>query len=125
MTPPAAAPRRAKPWTCVLVNQLAFPGLGTVMAGRRGVGYCQATIMVAGFVLFMVWIVLGSLALMRLVQDPTTTQEDLYAAWRGTAWTGVLGLALSAAAWFWSLASSIEILREARQTPSVLPPRNN
>ena len=35
-----------------IVNQLAFPGLGTLMMGRR-VGYAQAAVMLAGFFLTM------------------------------------------------------------------------
>ena len=55
--PPQSIRRRPPAWVCGLINLAAFPGLGTVLAGRRG-GYSPAIIMVGGFVLvmgYMLW----------------------------------------------------------------------
>ena len=52
--PPSKRLSQSKAWALAALNQLAFPGAGTVMAGRK-IGYAQATIMVAGFVLVMLF----------------------------------------------------------------------
>ena len=102
------------------MNQLAFPGLGTIMAGLR-VGYLQASIMVPGFVLatgFMLWFILCSA---RYLASSTWDEGRYVAEYRPYAWMGKLGLALCILAWCWSLVSSIGILCQARKTPPALP----
>ena len=108
-------PLRARPWVCVLLNQLAFPGLGTILAGRR-IGYVQATIMVAGFILFtgfMIWFIVC--AVQNLLSD-TMDETALTRLYRPYLWAAKYGLALCIVAWFWSLISSIGILRQSRKT---------
>jgi hypothetical protein len=116
---------RPRPWLCVAINQLGFPGLGTMMAGRRRVGYVQAGIMLVGFFLVMAWMLGVFTALFRLMGDASWTEAEYRAAWRNWNWAGLAGVALSLVAWVLALVSSIEILREARHTPPVLPPRPN
>ena len=115
---------RPRAWGCVAVNQLAFPGLGTIVAGRW-VGYLQATIMVAGFCVFvgfMLWFFWG---LAQFAADEWSERQfrahcvrQLWALW----W----GLGLCALAWFWALWSSIFILRDAGRvaTPFATGPSN-
>src|SRR5260221_4896318 len=67
-TAPLQPLSRAKAWMCVAMNQLAFPGLGTVMAGRK-IGYFQAAIMLAGFFLAMGFMLLDLIAFVRLLFD--------------------------------------------------------
>jgi hypothetical protein len=117
-----AGPRRFHPWTCAAINLLAFPGLGTVMAGRRW-GYVQATIMVVGFVLVMVFFGVGYAAALQLATDIHWSEQSFYARLRAWGWAGGSGLLLCAVAWGWALASSIAIVRDARKTPPVLPPK--
>ena len=116
---------RPRPWLCVAINQLGFPGLGTVMAGRRRAGYLQAGVMLVGFFLSMAWMMAGFSALFRLMSDASWTDAEFRAAWHRWDWAGVTGVVLSVVAWVLALVSSIEILREARHTPPVLPPRTN
>lgn len=114
--PSRPRPDRGRAWVCVLVNQLAFPGLGTVWAGQRG-GYAQAALMLAGFFLvvgFVFWFLLASFQ--RLLSG-NPDSADLWALLRAHAWIGLAGLALSALAWCWALFSSLAILRQA-QAPS-------
>jgi hypothetical protein len=96
------------------MNQLAFPGLGTIMAGRR-TGYLQALIMVIGFILatgYMVWFII---CITRLALGETANEAEWTAQYHRYGWAGKYGLALCIVAWCWSLVSSIGILRQSRQ----------
>ncbi len=112
--------KRPSAWVCAAINQLAFPGLGTILAGRR-VGYFQAAIMVAGFSLamgFMLWFFICALRGLA-AQDASQFAEQ----WRPYAWAGQSGLALCLLAWGWALASSISMIRAAARTRPSDPPR--
>jgi hypothetical protein len=112
----AAPPKiltRQRAWACVAINQLAFPGLGTIMAGRR-VGYVQAIVMVAGFCLF-VGFMLGFFAALghSVIGERDQPAEGYYQKWQWALWNG---LALTALAWIWALVSSILMLRATAAT---------
>ena len=47
----------SKAWACLLANLLLWPGLGTVAAGRRWVGYAQMATSLMGFGLTCFWVV--------------------------------------------------------------------
>lgn len=117
MPPKVLSPSKA--WAYVALNQLAFPGAGTVMAGRR-VGYIQAALMIAGFILVMCYL----FALIAAVYSFAATSgmsEQQYRAQSGHyAAAGKIGLALTVVAWLWSLISSIAILRNAQKEPPIL-----
>lgn len=101
--------KKPPPWTLVLINQLAFPGLGTILAGRK-VGYAQAVLMVSGFLLsvgFMLWFIF---CMVRLVFNDVSEQE-FKAQYEPYWWTLRWGLGLCAVAWLWSLWSSFWMLR--------------
>ncbi len=42
-------------WTALAINQGATPGLGSYLAGHRGVGLLQMALSVSGFIVIMVW----------------------------------------------------------------------
>jgi len=107
---------RRKAWACAALNQLAFPGLGTIMAGRW-TGYVQAVIMVAGFVLFTGFILLFFKAMFSFAMDPAALEQDLKAAYQPYAWAAESGLGLCLLAWFWALFSSFALLRQTRPKP--------
>ena len=106
---------RSKAWTCVVINQAAFPGMGTVMAGRR-CGYLQAAIMLAGFFLTMGFMFCYFLALIRVVMHSESGDVRYLELLRPYAWAGISGLSLCFIAWCWSLVSSLAILRSASPT---------
>lgn len=115
-----ARKRPVNPWLCALVNQLACPGLGTLMAGRK-IGLVQLALMLMGFGLVMLFMVMWFGAVFRLASDLTWTEEQYRAAvraWRLALW---VGLGLSGLAWSWALASSIAILRRSKETAGVQP----
>jgi hypothetical protein len=95
-----------------LINQLAFPGLGTIMAGRK-IGYAQAVLMVAGFLMsvgFAGWVILCGV---RYLQHPEWSEAYYRAQYQGYAGWLRWGLALCALAWLWALASSVAMVRSA------------
>jgi 4a-hydroxytetrahydrobiopterin dehydratase len=97
---------RAKARNAALVNQLATPGLGSLMAGRWIAGAGQLALALAGFILIMVWffkIIIPYYSLMFGESAPGPIN------W----WTGELGAGLFVLAWFWSLVTSLSLLREA------------
>jgi hypothetical protein len=108
----------------VLVNQLAFPGMGTIMAGRRQPGYAQATLMLTGFFLvigFAVWFFWCSMQ--ALTQLNWTEARFREAVW-GYAWVAIGGLGLCGVAWVWALVSSVQILQGAKPDSALrVPPR--
>jgi hypothetical protein len=102
------------------MNQLAFPGLGTVMAGRR-IGYYQAAVMLAGFTLtmgYMLWFLYSSVL---YLANTNWNEQDWAERYRPHLWMAKWGVALCLVAWVWSLISSVQILRQARRTPPLLP----
>jgi hypothetical protein len=102
------AAERNKLWACVAVNLLAFPGLGTIGAGQR-FGYAQASVMVAGFLLFLgyfLWFVLGAFQFLSGGDHEAWEQH-----YRSGLWVGLAGLGLCVIAWFWALATSIRLMR--------------
>jgi hypothetical protein len=105
--------KRASPWVWALLNQLAFPGLGTILGGRK-VGYAQAAVMVAGFLLamgFMGWFLV---CVFRYAAHPGWTEADFRALYRPYRWALFWGFGLCALAWVWSLFSSVAMLRSPK-----------
>jgi hypothetical protein len=104
--------KRPSPWVWVLINQLAFPGLGTILAGSRLAGYAQAILMVAGFILTTGFLLYYLLCMVRLITS-SWSEAQFAAHYRPYLWSLYWGLGLSAFAWFWALYSSLRILRSS------------
>jgi hypothetical protein len=104
---------------CVLMNQLATPGLGSLMGGRILPGLGQLLLALAGFALVIVWFVLTMKEYYGLMSgdQPTVSYARFFLA----------GASLFAAAWFWSLLTSLSLLRQAKvpepPPPGSVPPR--
>ena len=91
------------------MNLLAFPGLGTVMARRRG-GYPQATLMVTGFGLAVIFMI----SLMReQVQQLFSAHPKASVSTDGYAWMGWWGFGLCGVSWIWAAYSSWCIWKDA------------
>jgi hypothetical protein len=101
------------------LNQLAFPGAGTVMAGRN-IGYVQAIVMIIGFVLTMLYLFVVIGGLLSLLTDSRMSEAQFQATRHRYALEGEIGLALCLFAWCWSLASSIAMLRQSQKEPPIL-----
>jgi hypothetical protein len=109
--------KRVPAWLCVVINLFAFPGLGTVLAGRRG-GYLQAIIMVAGFVLVVGYLLLYIGVAMHYMINGTWTEAEFHAKYRPYLWALYDGLGLCLVAWVWALWSSVILWRKRNKVES-------
>src|SRR5437868_9530549 len=90
----------------VLINQLATPGLGSLMARRYVAGTGQILLALIGFGFVVAWFVGLASQMYQLFNGEETE--------RSIAWLGETGGAVFATAWIWSLFTSMSLLREAR-----------
>jgi len=83
------------------------------MAGRRVAGIGQLLVAVAGFVMVIGWFVLLA---MQIYNELINDAEP-----KSVAWLGEAGAVTFAAAWLWSLVTSLSVLREARANEDKPP----
>jgi hypothetical protein len=111
--------RRAAARNAALVNQLATPGLGSLMAGRWFAGIGQLVLAVVGFVLVVVWF------FEVIIQYYGQINGDVQP--HSVGWIGATGAILFVASWLWSLVTSISLWRQAesdeRAELKTVPPR--
>jgi hypothetical protein len=98
-----------------LVNQLATPGLGSLMAGRWIAGIGQLALAVAGFVMVVVWF----FEIMIQYYGQITGDVPVHPV----GWIGEIGAILFVAAWFWALVTSVSLLRQAKAAEAAEPNR--
>jgi hypothetical protein len=98
---------------CFLMNQFATPGLGSLMGGRILPGIGQLVLALAGFALVMLWFMRTMKEYYNLAYEdaPSVSYGRIFLA----------GVLLFAASWFWSLLTSLSLVRQAK-TPEPLPP---
>jgi hypothetical protein len=94
------------------MNLFATPGLGSLVAGRFWSGAGQLTLAVAGFIFVILWF----LAVMRQFYGQIEGNVQI----EPVGWLGFIGMPLFAAAWVWSLFTSISLMREARRNRDAL-----
>jgi len=115
---------RQTAWGCFTSN-LALPGSGSLVAGRRS-GYAQLALTFIGFIAtlsfgfrFIWWYFANHAGL----ADPETGPAKLAEMWPIAFWA-LLGIAIFALALLWALATSLQILREAKASESQnVPPK--
>jgi len=104
---------------CFLVNQFATPGLGSLMGGRILAGTGQLLLALIGFALVIYWFLRTMQEYYSLISSDAPTVS--YAKF------GLAGVLFFAAAWLWSLLTSISLIRKAKEqepkNPPELPPR--
>ena len=113
-------PDRSRAWVCAALNQFAFPGLGTILAGRP-IGLVQAAIMLAGFGLVMAFLLWFFTVSARFLANPGWDENTWRQEYRQLLWAGKWGFVLCLVAWCWSLASSVGIVRRASKMPPAFP----
>jgi hypothetical protein len=116
-TSSAPAPlSRAKARNCVLINQLATPGLGSLMARRWVAGLGQLLLAVAGFAMVVGWFALFAINFYNLMADGSEP--------KAVGWLGGAGALTFGVSWLWALVTSFQILRSVKQPePAAEPPR--
>ena len=98
-----------------LINQLATPGLGSLMARRYVAGAGQLLLALVGAGLVIAWFV----ALMSQMYRQMNGNENP----KSVAWLGEAGAVFFVAAWVWALFTSFSLLREAEANePPPLSP---
>ena len=94
---------------CLVVNQCATPGLGSIIARRYREGCCQLAIALVGFGMVMFWMVhyfAGKIS--RLIND-LPVDENMNLLLFKFGWI-VFGIA-----WVWAWFTSISVMREAKR----------
>jgi len=91
-----------------LVNQLATPGLGSLMAGRWIAGSGQLALAVAGFLMVVVWSVKAMIQYYGQMFSDTPTQPIRWLVL-------IVGSGLFVLSWLWSLVTSVSLFLEARR----------
>jgi hypothetical protein len=100
----------------VLINQLATPGLGSLLAGRWVAGIGQLLLALAGFAMVVAWFGAVFIQLYRQINgDPEP---------KSAAWLGEVGGITFFVSWLWAWVTSLSLLREAKKDPAPpAPPR--
>jgi hypothetical protein len=111
--PPLPGNRKAELATArnaFLLNQFATPGLGSLLARRWAAGTGQLLVACAGFLMIMSWFIRVLINYYSLIGGATPPPQPYTLA--------IAGAVTFAVSWFWSLATSISILREAGRSPA-------
>jgi hypothetical protein len=106
--------------SCFIMNQLATPGLGSLMGRRTVPGVGQIILAIVGFLMVLAWfgLTLNQAYSIAYSDGPAKSYNLLGAA-------GGLTFAVS---WCWALATSISLLQEAKRNmaqKSKPPPITN
>lgn len=103
--------KRSTGMNCLLVNQFATPGLGSLMGGRIVAGAAQLTLAIVGFALFLVAMIAWFATMFNQFGTASGSSEV-----GGVPWYGKIGVILFVTSWLLSWITSISILREATKT---------
>jgi 4a-hydroxytetrahydrobiopterin dehydratase len=109
MAVPSAKPiSRAAARNAALVNQLATPGLGSLMGRRWLTGAGQLLLSLTGCVMVIVWF------FKEMIQYYGQISGDVQP--HPVGWIGEWGAILFAVSWFWALVTSFSLFREVSAT---------
>lgn len=103
---------RAKALNCLILNQLATPGLGSWLGGRRIAACGQLLLAGTGFSLIVLWF-------MRLMIDLVHQLNGRAVAGGWHRKLGAGGGGLFLLAWLWALCTSLSLLRQARRNEAA------
>ena len=100
---------RANARIAAVVNQLATPGLGSLVARRWVAGSGQLLMALTGFVLMVWWFLKLMIRYYSLMSNsnPKQTPIDYRLA--------VIGVVIFVASWLWAWITTFSVLREARR----------
>jgi|SRR6185437_6579972 len=98
---------------CFVVNQLATPGLGSLMGGRPLAGGGQITVALIGFFLMIFWFFQTMKAYYGIMVGGSGKAGNVNFL--------IAGALVFAVSWIWSLVTSISLIREAKVEPPTPP----
>ena len=107
--------------TLLIVNLVACPGIGTIMAGRR-IGYVQAAAMVGGMCMLLAFVAVYFKAATQVLANPFSSEEQWWSMLRRASWMGIGGLGVCIIAWLWGLATGLSLIRSAKERAGKPPP---
>ncbi len=100
-----------------LVNLLATPGLGSLMARRWVAGVGQLVLALAGFGMLLAWFVRTMRDYYGMISDQQSAPQVHFGLLK-------VGAAVFAVSWLWALVTSFQIFRSVpKNLPGVPPPR--
>ena len=110
-TSPPPLPRKtissATARNAAIVNQLATPGLGSLVARRWVAGAGQLLLALTGFCFVIAWFVAVLIQFYGQIEGNVKPHP--------VGWIGETGAVIFFAAWLWAWVTSISLLREARR----------
>ncbi|HVU28564.1 MAG TPA: 4a-hydroxytetrahydrobiopterin dehydratase [Verrucomicrobiae bacterium] len=98
-------PSRTTARNAAIVNQLATPGLGSLMARRWLEGIGQLILFLTGFVIFIIWFVKQMVQYYGQITGNVPTQS--------IGWILETGATICAIAWLWAAVTSFSLIRAA------------
>lgn len=107
---------RDRAWGLVIANQLALPGLGTYLAGRRTAGLLQMILAFAGVIaggVFLAFAIPHFGDWWNPPDDPDLFLENV-GRWIPWLAIGGGGLALFGIAWCWAWGTSAKVMKSSR-----------
>src|SRR5215204_2353846 len=106
---------RQTAWGCLTTN-LAIPGMGSLVAGRR-VGYPQLAIAIVAMFLtvvfsarFVSWLLANWSRVYNSDADPVTALAEM---WRALRWA-LFSIGAFCFSWVWALLTSLQIVNSAK-----------
>src|SRR5260221_1432235 len=91
---------RATARNCFLINQLATPGLGSLMGRRYLAGTGQLLLALTGFGLIVAWFICLMIQIVHQANEEGGSAPSV-------AWLGEAGAVVFAVAWVWALVTSL------------------
>src|SRR5476651_319092 len=95
---------RATAKNATLLNLLAWPGLGSLLARRWIAGSVQTALFFSGFVLIMVWFIKDLNQYYGMISGDVPPQA--------IGWIFAAGMSVCAVVWIWSAVTSFSLSRE-------------
>jgi hypothetical protein len=96
---------RSAAWACLMTNILVFPGLGSLLAGRR-LGWAQMALGIVGFGLNLFFILRVLNQWFHFDQEPGPIMRDLVYS--------LIGMGIFLTGWMWGMITGLALMRETR-----------
>ena len=103
-------------WSIAGINLLAWPGLGTFLAGRKLSGFIQATMSMVGAILTIcLFLVLFKFASHEIESEKPIDSNLFFEQNSSLIFYGIIGLGIFSFAWFWAAISTYFISIQLRK----------
>jgi 4a-hydroxytetrahydrobiopterin dehydratase len=119
MKPSSASPKKisqAKARNAMLMNQLATPGLGSLMAGRWAAGTGQLICSTTGCILLIIWFFKLMSQYYGQIDFSGTGGGGASVSVKPVAWMGWWGAGLFIGSWIWSGITSLSLMAAVNQS---------